>query len=863
MRTLGEMLVKILGSNAEFDHAINKSEKILESFAKKTRDIGKSLTKWVTLPILGAATAAIKFAVDAEETSAKFGTAFRDVRKEADITAKNLAKNYGLSALESERLLSTTGDLLKGFGATGAEALYLSEDVQQLAVDLASYNNIQGGAARASEIITKAMLGERDALISLGVKISDADVQLALMESGMEDAEGQALLLAQAQATLKLITEQSGDAMGDFERTQDSVANQLRVTRSQLIDVATAFGKEMLPTVNKVLGNVGDFLSMLQSLDTGQRKVIISTGLVVATFGPLLLITGKMVTAFIAVKTAITAATVAFAALNVVTKASIIGAVVGVVGLLTAGIAKLIQKSRQQKAAQEELNETLRDGAEATGEAVDAQREMSAESEMTYNLLKKGSIERQISSLELMADRNEAAAKTLKEYRDQVTAIDNRIAILNGTQQENAEGTETLTQGQQDFQEVLARLRDELGKIDEQERLNIELGYEYNASQERKAAVLNGLNELIERGYSVEKANIQGLLGLHGELITSYDDEIAAQEELNETKERATEVYEAYLAKMDAERAAQEANKAAAGETSKAYYDLFKSQMTQTQQAIIAISEQKYEYIEAGVDRVTAEEWAQGEIDQIRQDAHDKELQRQRDLVTQVTSITSSMLNSLQGLFNQYYTNQLTKLDQNHTNQLTKLDQWYEAQKDALETKYGDTEEYYDALENLDEEYYDTLEDLDEDYDDKKKQLDYDKAVREKAFALFDVAIKTAQAIVGFLVDPGGTAGIALAIAAGVLGGIQAALIAAEPLPQLAAGGIVNPRPGGTDVTVGEGGQPEVISPLDKLGDMLNLPDDDTGDIHLVVNLDSKPFLDKVFPATRNRTVLIDGGAVV
>jgi hypothetical protein len=32
---------------------------------------------------------------------------------------------------------------------------------------------------------------------------------------------------------------------------------------------------------------------------------------------------------------------------------------------------------------------------------------------------------------------------------------------------------------------------------------------------------------------------------------------------------------------------------------------------------------------------------------------------------------------------------------------------------------------------------------------------------------------------------------------------------------------------------------------------------------HLVVNLDSRPLLDKIFDATKNRTVLISQGAVV
>ena len=78
------------------------------------------------------------------------------------------------------------------------------------------------------------------------------------------------------------------------------------------------------------------------------------------------------------------------------------------------------------------------------------------------------------------------------------------------------------------------------------------------------------------------------------------------------------------------------------------------------------------------------------------------------------------------------------------------------------------------------------------------------------------------------------------------------------------------PIPGGTLSRVAEGGVPEVIFPLDRLGDILSqMPgavaagdSDMEGDIHLSVNIDSQPILKKIFPATRNRTVLIDSGAV-
>jgi len=96
---------------------------------------------------------------------------------------------------------------------------------------------------------------------------------------------------------------------------------------------------------------------------------------------------------------------------------------------------------------------------------------------------------------------------------------------------------------------------------------------------------------------------------------------------------------------------------------------------------------------------------------------------------------------------------------------------------------------------------------------------------------------------------------------------VQLGVISANK-PQLAQGAVILPTAGGTDVTVGEGGQAEAVIPLDRLDEMLSkrkaneAPGEDSM-IHLVANLQGQPFLDLIFPATKNRTILIDGGAVV
>jgi hypothetical protein len=199
------------------------------------------------------AKSSIEAAIAAEEIDSKYAVVFESVSKRSEKVAKDLAKNYGLAGSEAKKLLSNTGDLLTGFGFTDGAALNLSKKVQELSVDIASFSNIQGGAEQASDIITKALLGERDALTTLGVKVQEADLQNRLAAEGKDKLTGSALLAAKAEATFALITEQSGKAIGDFARTSDSTANKQRILASRFEGVKVAIGNGLMPVWDLLL----------------------------------------------------------------------------------------------------------------------------------------------------------------------------------------------------------------------------------------------------------------------------------------------------------------------------------------------------------------------------------------------------------------------------------------------------------------------------------------------------------------------------------------------------------------------------------------------------------------------------------
>lgn len=230
----------------------------------KTKQLNMSFSKLATTSaVVSAALYAgykvfISPASDAIETNNKFLVTFKDVKVEAEYMAKSLKKNYGLAQDESEKLLSNTGDLLTGFGLAGSEALNLSNQVQVLAADLASFTNIEGGVTRASEALTKALLGEREMTKALGIVISEKAIQEKLAAKGQEKLTGNALLQAKAYATLAIATEQSKNAIGDYARSAGSTANVERKFASAIRDLRVEIGKGLLPVYTEFVKTLAD-----------------------------------------------------------------------------------------------------------------------------------------------------------------------------------------------------------------------------------------------------------------------------------------------------------------------------------------------------------------------------------------------------------------------------------------------------------------------------------------------------------------------------------------------------------------------------------------------------------------------------
>ena len=315
---------------------INKAKKSLAEFTVNAKRNGAILSATVTAPILLMARSLKDAARDAQETSSKFDTVFKGLSKESQSAANNLAANFGLSGTAAKQMLGDTGDLLTGFGFTKDSALNLSTQVNELAVDLASFTNFSGGAKGASDALTKALLGERESLKSLGVAILDKDVKTKVSELIAKGQRFESMRQAKAVATLAIAVEQSKNAIGDFARTSHELANQERITSSRIQDLKESFGKALLPVALVLTKAIRSIVETLQELSPGAKKVIIVIAGIAAVIGPLLLLIGGLAVAL----PAIAAGFALFSGVSLAALAPVAAAALGI-----AAAAELIRRN--------------------------------------------------------------------------------------------------------------------------------------------------------------------------------------------------------------------------------------------------------------------------------------------------------------------------------------------------------------------------------------------------------------------------------------------------------------------------------------------------------------------------------------
>lgn len=224
--------------------------------------------------LIGGAFAVGKLAQFGKEC-VELGSDLAEVQNVVDVTfttmsdkvnefAKNAMISAGLSETMAKRYVGTFGAMSKSFGFSEAQAYDMSTALTQLTGDVASFYNISQDLAYIK--LKSVFTGETETLKELGVVMTQSALdQYALANgygkttSAMTEQEKVALRLA-------FVQKQLSAASGDFIRTSDSWANQVRVMQLQLQSLKATVGQGLINIFTPVLKVINILLGKLATL---------------------------------------------------------------------------------------------------------------------------------------------------------------------------------------------------------------------------------------------------------------------------------------------------------------------------------------------------------------------------------------------------------------------------------------------------------------------------------------------------------------------------------------------------------------------------------------------------------------------
>lgn len=287
MSVLSDLTIQIGLDDSGVDEGAKSVKEKVGKLGKSLGNLGRGLTAGVTMPIVAGFGFAIAAASDLSEATSAVETTYGDAAAGIIKASESSAEAVGLSQAEYLAASTTLGVFGKMAGKTGDDLTAFGNDSIGAAADLASFYNVPVPEALAA--IQSGLMGEYEPLRKFGIMLSDATLQQFALEQGLWDGVGAMTESQKVAARQAYITANMGDATGDFARTSDGLANQMRILKARFKDIAAQFGKILIPYMIKGTKYLSKFADFVEGLSSKQKKWAIAFLAVAAAIGPVLI----------------------------------------------------------------------------------------------------------------------------------------------------------------------------------------------------------------------------------------------------------------------------------------------------------------------------------------------------------------------------------------------------------------------------------------------------------------------------------------------------------------------------------------------------------------------------------------------
>ena len=206
----------------------------------------------------------IELGSDLAEVQNVVDVTFPRMSKQVDDFAKNAITSFGLSETMAKRFTGIFGAMAKAFGFGEQAAYEMSTTLTGLAGDVASFYNISQDEAYTK--LKSVFTGETETLKDLGIVMTQSALDSYALANGYGKVTAKMSEAEKVALRYKFVQDQLSLASGDFIRTADGWANQVRVLKLQFDSLKATIGQGLINVLTPVIQVINRIISKLMSL---------------------------------------------------------------------------------------------------------------------------------------------------------------------------------------------------------------------------------------------------------------------------------------------------------------------------------------------------------------------------------------------------------------------------------------------------------------------------------------------------------------------------------------------------------------------------------------------------------------------
>lgn len=243
---------------------LSKTEKTVTKTTGGIKKALSSLTKGFTATaivygLIKVGKQAVQTASDLQEVQNVVEVSFGSMSAEVDKFAENALKKFGLSKLSAKQFASTFMAMSNGMGIAAEAGKNMSLNLTALAGDLASFRNVEQDVAFTA--LKSVFTGETETLKNFGIVMTEANLEAYALSQGITKSYSAMSQAEKVALRYSFVLNATKNAQGDFARTSNNWANQVRILKEQFKELAGIIGNGLLKVLqpliillNKVLG---------------------------------------------------------------------------------------------------------------------------------------------------------------------------------------------------------------------------------------------------------------------------------------------------------------------------------------------------------------------------------------------------------------------------------------------------------------------------------------------------------------------------------------------------------------------------------------------------------------------------------